>query len=121
MNDPTIPVFAIGPDDHALALLERLRNALLMHPRAGVALFDALVAEGQHYAATPEGDALVRRLADSPLLARLEQVFDFATLGVLTETRHATGSLTSLVDAVFELALRDDSWQMAAEIRKRRE
>ena len=121
MSDATAPTFAIGPDDHALVLLERLRSALLMHPRAGVALFDTLVAEGRHYAETAEGGAFLQRLNTSPLLRRLEEVFDFATLSVLTDTEDGSISLTALADAVFELALREDSWQMATEIRGRHE
>ena len=116
MSQSDVPIFSVGPDDQALLLLQRLRDAFLLHPRAGVALFDALVGEGRRYAGTEEGAALMQKLQASPLLSRLEEVFDLATLGVLTDTESETIDLTALADAFYELAIREDAWQMGAGI-----
>lgn len=64
------------------ALLE-VRFAILRHPVAAQAIFAALVAEGRRVSCTTEGQALKERLARSPLVRRMRESWELASMNVL--------------------------------------
>ena len=109
------PTFVIGPDDQSLRLIQSLRNQVLKYPSVATAIFDHFAAEGSRFAATAEGAELMRAMSESVLIANVEQVFDYATLGLLAESGEESGSVLALADAIFELGLRDDPWQFDLE------
>ena len=84
------------------ALLRSLQRALLTHPVACQAAFTALLSEGRHFAATPEGQAWRDRLVHSSLLQQARLVFDLTTLGMLEERAGEVPS--SYLDALFMAA-----------------
>jgi hypothetical protein len=67
----------------AVRVLRTLQLALLKHPVAAQAAFNALVAEGRKYGATVEGRQLREQLERSELVHRARLVFDFGTLSLL--------------------------------------
>src|SRR5882672_1988556 len=73
-------------DDRAVRVLRALQLALLKHPMAGQAAFNALIAEGRAFGRTAEGRALRAKLERSELVHRARLVFDFATLSMLEES-----------------------------------
>lgn len=73
-------------DDRAVRVVRTLQLALLKHPMAGQAAFNALLAEGRAFAKTAEGRALRAKLERSELVHRARLVFDFATLSMLEQS-----------------------------------
>jgi hypothetical protein len=86
VGDGELPVFELHDlDSRALRVLRTLQAALLKHPVASQAAFNALLAEGRRFAATPEGGALKAKLERSELVHRARLVLDFATLSLLEQ------------------------------------
>lgn len=71
------------PEDELSRLLLELRWLALKHPIAARAACRALRAEGERYAATPEGRAWRRRLAGSELVRRGQLVWEVGTSNAL--------------------------------------
>ena len=79
-----LPVLSLAPMEQSLTeLFRRAQEVVLTHPVAAQAAWAALVAEGRRASLTPEGAALRRRLARSPLLPRLREVLDLSTFNAL--------------------------------------
>ena len=78
---PTIELHDV--ETQAVRVLRTLQLALLKHPVAAQAAFNALVAEGRRFATTAEGSALRSKLERSELVHRARLVFDFGTLSLL--------------------------------------
>jgi hypothetical protein len=103
---PTIELREL--EDPALRVLRALQLALLKHPVAGQAAFNALLAEGRAFAATEAGRVLKQRLEHSVLLQRARLVFDLTTLSMLEENPPDVMPST-YVDVLFMLGSSDRS------------
>lgn len=96
-----------GPHDDLDALLLALQRAVITHPVAAQALFQALMAEGRRYARTPEGAAWARRLERSELVERTRIVWDVITLRVLEDDPDVVLP-SALLDVLVQVAGRND-------------
>jgi hypothetical protein len=72
-------------ESSALRVLRSLQLALLKHPVACQAAFNALLAEGRAFGATREGAEQRAKLERSQLLHRARLAFDFSTLSLLEQ------------------------------------
>lgn len=86
------------PGDELSAIVTRARRAVLAHPAAAQALFEAFVAEGRRFAATPEGRRWRTELAGSELIRRARLVCEACALSASGERAATTPS--DLLDAV---------------------
>jgi hypothetical protein len=107
--DETIPTIELHDFDEAtLQVLRALQTALLKHPIACQAAFNALVAEGAKFAATPEGREWNAKLENSTLIHQLRYVFDLTTFSLLE--RESPDILPSAyIDTLFMLSGADRS------------
>jgi nitroimidazol reductase NimA-like FMN-containing flavoprotein (pyridoxamine 5'-phosphate oxidase superfamily) len=98
------------PESHAdevdRAILQ-LARAIIKHPIAAQAAYQALVREGRAYAVTDDGRALRARLARSELVARLRTAWELATLGMLRDDAPAGAIPSVVIEAMVQAALRD--------------
>lgn len=94
--------------DQQVALLRSLQLVILKHPVAAQQMFSALVAEGERFATTAEGNRWKRKLQGSELLHRARLVWEVATLWMLE--KDPPGALPSTyLDAFFQAASSPDS------------
>lgn len=93
-------------DEDILRVLRALQAALLKHPVAGQAVFNALVSEGRNFAKTCDGKAARDKLERSELLHRARLIFDFGTLSML---EHDPPDImpSAYIDTLFMLASGD--------------
>lgn len=82
MIDPEPEVVAT---DEVGDLLARLQRAILSHPVAAQALFQALVAEGRAWASTPEGALRREQLSRSELVVRSRVLWDALTVRAMED------------------------------------
>jgi hypothetical protein len=83
-GDDALPTVELHDfEARAVCVLRTLQLALLKHPVAAQAAFNALVAEGRKFGATAEGRELRSKLERSELVHRARLVFDFGTLSLL--------------------------------------
>jgi hypothetical protein len=87
--------------------IRQLARAIVKHPIAAQAAYQALVREGRAYAATDEGRALRARLAGSELVARLRTAWELATLGMLRDDAPAGAIPSVVIEAMVQAVLRD--------------
>jgi hypothetical protein len=87
--------------DAALAMLQR---AIVKHPLAAQAIYNALVREGRAFGETDEGRALRERLVRSETTARLQTAWQILTFGML-EADATPGSLPSVLVEAFVQAV----------------
>jgi hypothetical protein len=103
---PTIELHSF--DESILRTLQSLQRALLKHPVAFQAAFSGLIAEGEAFAKTPEGQKLKTTLEGSPFVQQLRYVFDLTTVSMLE--REPPDILPSAyLDTLFMLAGSDRS------------
>src|SRR4051812_8069433 len=75
-----------APDEEADETIRRLRTAqaiLIKYPVAAQSAFAALVREGRRFATTEAGAEWKRRLASSPLIAKVCTMFEGVAAGVV--------------------------------------
>jgi hypothetical protein len=95
-----VPELAIFDQSEAIVdLLRELQRAVLVHPEASRALFEAFVAEGRMFAQTTDGKRWEKRLLESELLERALLVWQSATLWV-TEEPGSGATPSALIDAM---------------------
>jgi hypothetical protein len=98
------------PDDlseeeqRVVALLERVREAVLSQPAAGHAITSFLVAEGRRFAATEDGATWLEALHGAPEVERLRQIWEATTLNVLDDDSDTGGVPEAWVDLIADLA-----------------
>jgi hypothetical protein len=98
-----LPTVHLQPPDDTAALLRSLQAIVLKHPAAAQAAFRALVAEGEAFARTPEGQSWKRQLENSTLLHRARLILDFPGIAMLEAD--SPGVLPSTyIDTIFMLA-----------------
>lgn len=97
---PTIELH--DPEQQTLRVLRTLQAALLKHPVAAQAAFNALIAEGRAFAGTSRGQLAQAALERSSLLHRARLVFDFSTLSLL-EQEPPDIMPSAYIDALFML------------------
>jgi hypothetical protein len=86
-NGDTLPTIELHDfEANAVRVLRTLQLALLKHPVAAQAAFNALVAEGRKFGLSAEGRELRNKLERSELVHRARLVFDFGTLSLLEHT-----------------------------------
>jgi hypothetical protein len=74
--------------------LRSLQELLMRFPLATQAAFSALVAEGRHYAGTPDGARLLQELTHSKRAHRARVVWEILTLSGITDQKtHAVPSV----------------------------
>lgn len=96
-----------GHDADTAEVLRSLQRAVLRHPVAARAAFQALRAEGRAYARTPEGARWAEALRHSPAVAQARLAFDATTLRALDG--EAGGVLPgAFVDALVQAGASDD-------------
>jgi hypothetical protein len=98
-----LPTVDLLPPDASAALLRDLQTMVLKHPAAAQAAFRALVAEGEAFAQTPEGQGWKRKLQDSTLLHRARRILDLPGVAMLEADRPEVLPSTYL-DTIFMLA-----------------
>lgn len=100
LRDPAAPPRLVlrDPEDELSAILERARRAVLAHPIAAQALFEAFVADGRRFAATAEGRRWRAELAGSELIRRARFVCEACALSAYGD--HVTTTPSDLLDAV---------------------
>lgn len=100
IREPAAPprVVLRDPEDELSSVISRVRRAVLAHPVAAQALFEAFVAEGRRFAATPEGRRWRAELAGSDLIRRARLVCEACALSACGERAATTPS--DLLDAV---------------------
>lgn len=103
MLDDGLPCIEIDESAAIPELLLQLQRAALKHPFAAQALFCALVAEGEAFARTPEGQDWRDRLSGSQLLHRARVTFDLPGFAMLSRQKE-TPLPSNYVDALFALA-----------------
>ncbi len=94
-------------DSQLLAAIEQAHRLLLEHPMAARALFQALCAEGHHFAETPAGRQIERRLRASPTIRRGALLWRSLTMGMLDEDTDREFPSTYL-DNLLRAAGKDD-------------
>jgi len=100
-----LPELAISDEDEAiLHHLRTIQRAMLLHPEAGLGLYQALVEEGRLFAQTSEGRRWRDRLRSSALLERALLVWQNASVW-MTEEASETTAPSALVDAVAQVAM----------------
>lgn len=118
-NDTGKPDGADGPapekvrdiDDVALQVFGLVQQAIIKHPIAAQAAFNALVTEGQHFAETHEGKRWKKRLMKSDAINRAQQYFELSTLMLLE--KNPPGVLPSAyIDTLMMLASGEASEDM---------
>lgn len=99
-----IPELSISDQsEDIVALLRELQRAVLVHPEAARALFDAFAKEGRLFAQTAEGQRWSQRVLESELLERALLVWQSATLWTSDEPGNGA-TPTALIDAVASAA-----------------
>ena len=101
--DDDLPTLSLEDPAEAAGLIRRLQGFVLKHPLAAQAAFAALVAEGEAFARTPEGEVWRERLAGSDLIHRARMALDLPGLSLLTRSTE-TALPSSFLDALFTLA-----------------
>ena len=95
-----LPTLTISDDDAGIvSLLRELQRAVLLHPEAARALFQALAREGRLFAQTAEGERWKQRVVRSELVSRAQLVAQSATFWLLEEERAGT-TPSALVEAI---------------------
>ena len=101
--DELLPTVHLQPPDGTALLLRSLQAAVLKHPAAAQAAFRALVAEGEAFARTPEGQSWKQKLQNSDLLHRARLILDLPGIAMLEPG--SPGALPSTyIDTIFMLA-----------------
>ena len=101
--DDGLPCLALDDPAGIPHPLLQLQGAVMKHPMAAQALFSALIAEGQAFEKTAEGQVWRDRLKRSELMHRARLALDLPGLSLLTRT--SEGPLPSAyVDALFVMA-----------------
>ena len=104
-----LPVIELRePDKGMVRVLRSLQLALLKHPVAGQAVFNALLSEGRAFAQTEQGRLAKRKLEESTLLHRARLIFDFSTLSMLEDDPPEIMP-SAYLDVLFMLASGDRS------------
>lgn len=98
-------------DDAADRAIDRavrqLARAVVKHPIAAQAAYQALVREGRAFAETDEGRVLRAQLARSELVARLRTAWELVTVGMLRDDAPAGAIPTVVIEALVQAVLRD--------------
>lgn len=81
------------PEDVLAEILERARRAVLAHPAAAQALFDAFVAEGRRFAGTPEGRRWREDLAGTELIRRARLLCEACALSAFGDQASSPADL----------------------------
>ena len=102
-DDDGLPTVRLSAPDLQLRLLRRLQAFALKHPVATKAIFAGLAAEGEAFAATPEGALWRDKLAGSELLHRARLLADLPGLALL-ERRSDAAYPSAYLDAIFTFA-----------------
>ena len=107
MTTPTIddiPELVIADrDDAILDLLRRIQRSMLVHPEAGLALYQGLVEEGRLFAQTADGRRWKEQVSRSALVERAMLVWQNASLWMTEEASDAVAP-SALLDAVATVA-----------------
>jgi hypothetical protein len=90
-------------DDAILDLLRRIQRAMLVHPEAGLALYQCFVEEGRLFAQTADGRRWKDRIGRSALVDRAMLVWQNASLWMTEEASDAVAP-SALLDAVATVA-----------------
>lgn len=98
---PTIELHDV--DATTLRILQSVQRLLLQHPIAFQAAYSALIAEGQQFEKTSEGQVLTARLERSPLVQQLRYIFDLTTFSLL-EREEPEALPSAYIDILFMLA-----------------
>jgi hypothetical protein len=102
--DDDVPTLQLGGDDAMiLDALRQVQRAVLLHPEACRAGFEALRREGRLFAQTAEGARWHARLSHSALLARAQFVAQIASFWV-TEEQSEGSTPSALVEAIASAA-----------------
>jgi hypothetical protein len=102
-DDDLLPTVHLLPPDDSAALLRSLQAIVLKYPAAAQAAFRALVAEGEAYAQTPEGQRWQQRLRGSTLLHRARLILDLPGIAML-EADSPRVLPSTYLDTIFMLA-----------------
>jgi len=98
-RDDGLPTIAIREDGAITAVLRVLQQAVLVHPDAARALFQALMREGRLFAQTSEGKHWKERVARSELLSRAMLVAQTTTCWMLEDDREGA-TPSAVVEAI---------------------
>ena len=101
--DDLLPTVHLLPPDDSAALLRSLQSIVLKHPAAAQAAFRALVAEGEAFAQTPEGQRWKGKLQNSTLLHRARLILDLPGIAML-EADSPRVLPSTYLDTIFMLA-----------------
>ena len=101
--DELLPTLHLLPPDETARLLRTLQAAVLKHPAAAQAAFRALVAEGEAFARTPEGQSWKQKLQNSDLLHRARLILDLPGIAML-EAGSPGVHPSTYIDTIFMLA-----------------
>lgn len=103
VGDDGLPELSLPEDPGTRRVLRSLQALVMKHPAASKGFYQALIAEGEAFASTPEGEAWRQRLAGSEVLHRARLLFDFPGLSLL-EREKPDMLPSSYVDAIFMMA-----------------
>jgi hypothetical protein len=101
---PPLPADLSDDESRLVALLGRVREAVLAQPAIGNAITSFLVAEGRRFATTDDGARWLGALRDAPEVERLRQIWEATTLNVFDDEHDAGGVPNAWVDLVADLA-----------------
>lgn len=87
--------------------IHQLARAIVKHPIAAQAAYQALVREGRAFGETDEGRRIRTQLASSELVARLRTAWELVTFGMLRDATPPGAIPSVLIEALVQAVLRD--------------
>lgn len=97
-----------GPAATLHHLLTAARRAVLERPAGAKRLYDVLVAEGRRHGGTPAGAELRDALVTSTAVARLREVWELVSLGVLDGPAGPDGVPDGWAELVVDAVIADE-------------